>query len=288
MVFRLQPNTLRHFRGPHENVGFRVERPPMHYFVYLDEFGHIGPFVSRRDGKHNSSPLFGLGGVILPVNEVRNFSMFFYKLKTQLLSFEINRDGKNPSKWEKKGSALYTVVNVTKYGELRMATNRIIKKIAQMNGFLFFTGIGKDTPSPAHKPEALYVSTLKDAIRKLDNYFMSHDSTFSLFLDTIDSDEPGAKRKFRSSGIEAASIEMFGVDPKYSLLEPPYQLESEIYQNLQCADWFCGLFNRIYSYRASPVEYQDFECFEKYFGARLATIIKICSMRWPQSEPENC
>jgi len=252
----------------------------MHYFVYLDEFGHLGPFISRRHEKYNSSPIFGLGGIILPVEEVRNFSMFFYKLKTKLLNFEIIESGKHSSQWEKKGSALYTVKNIKKYDELRVATNRIINKVQKISGFIFFTGIGKDEPPPKHKPEALYISVLKDAIRKLDACFAKSDSTFSLFLDSIDSNEPGAKRKFRLSGIEAATAEMFGADPKYSLLEPPYQLESHIYQNLQCADWFCGLFNRIFSYRVSPVEYQDFECFEKYFGARLTAIIKACNMRW--------
>ena len=254
--------------------------PSKHYFVYLDEFGHIGPFISRFHKKFNSSPVFGLGGIILPVNEVRNFSSFFYQIKAQLLGLEITKSGEHPSKWEKKGSALYTVKNVTKYTELRMATNRIISKIKRIDGFIFFTGIGKEEPSPKHKPEALYVSVLKDAIRKLDTIFTKQEATFSLFLDSVDSSEPGAKRKFRFSGIEAATVEMFGADPKCSLLEPPYQLESHIYQNLQCADWFCGLFNRIYSHRVSPVEYRDFECFEKYFGDRLKTIIKAYSMRW--------
>ena len=30
----------------------------MHYFVYLDEFGHIGQFLSRSHEKFNSSPVF--------------------------------------------------------------------------------------------------------------------------------------------------------------------------------------------------------------------------------------
>ena len=36
------------------------------YFAYLDEFGHIGPYIARDDPKHNDSPVFGLGGMILP------------------------------------------------------------------------------------------------------------------------------------------------------------------------------------------------------------------------------
>lgn len=29
----------------------------MHYFAYLDEFGHIGPYISRNDKKYNTSPI---------------------------------------------------------------------------------------------------------------------------------------------------------------------------------------------------------------------------------------
>lgn len=38
----------------------------MLYFAYLDEFGHIGPYVARDDPAYNDSPVFGLGGMILP------------------------------------------------------------------------------------------------------------------------------------------------------------------------------------------------------------------------------
>ena len=60
-------------------MGFRVFGANMHYFVYLDEFGHIGPFIARNDAGHNTSPVFGFAGIVLPVDEVRKFSTFFYK-----------------------------------------------------------------------------------------------------------------------------------------------------------------------------------------------------------------
>ncbi|MXY18976.1 MAG: DUF3800 domain-containing protein, partial [Synechococcus sp. SB0664_bin_36] len=37
----------------------------MTYFAYLDEFGHIGPYVSREDPKYHQSPVFGLAGLVL-------------------------------------------------------------------------------------------------------------------------------------------------------------------------------------------------------------------------------
>ena len=276
--------TLRQFRGPHTHVGFRVlGENGVHYFVYLDEFGHIGQFISRHHPSFKTSPVFGLGGIALPISEVRNFSMFFYKLKIQLLDFEIKKSGEHPSKWEKKGSDLYTFKNIERYRQLRQATNRLINKIKCIGGFAFFTGVEKEPPSPERIPEHLYYAILRDAIKRLDSYFSNNSATFSLFLDAVDSQDQGAKRRFRLKSIEAAGKSMFGSEHCLSLQEPPYQLESHLYQNLQCTDWFCGLFGRRYAFKTCPKEYSEFECVEKYFGSRLDTILRAHKLRRRQS-----
>ena len=102
----------------------------MTYFAYLDEFGHIGPYVSREDSRYNDSPVFGLAGFVLPSGHVRSFGTWFFQRKCELLAFEIDRSEKHPAQWEKKGSSLYTVTNVTRYAELRKFTNRLFNKIA--------------------------------------------------------------------------------------------------------------------------------------------------------------
>lgn len=254
----------------------------MHYFAYLDEFGHIGPFISRTDPKHSTSPLFGFAGIILPVTEVRNFSMFFYKLKCQLLDWEIKNAQIPAYQWEKKGIRLYTIKNIQKYKELRHATFRLINKIKSSNGFIFYNGIEKNTPSNSHTSEGLYLSILRDSIRRIDNYCNNNGATFSILLDSIDSDEPGARRKFRIDGIKVASSEMFGIHRGYTckaLSEPPYQLESHLYQNLQCADWFCGLLGRYLTYKIFPEQYEDYKITSTYFEPHLNKILKAHSFR---------
>ena len=59
------------------------------YIAYLDEFGHIGPYIARNDPRHNDSPVFGLAGLVLPIGQVRNFGTWFYQRKCELLKFEI-------------------------------------------------------------------------------------------------------------------------------------------------------------------------------------------------------
>ena len=81
----------------------------MTYFAYLDEFGHIGPYVSRTDPSYKESPVFGLAGFVLPAVEVRGFGTWFFQRKCELLDFEIKRSGEHPALWEKKGASLYTV-----------------------------------------------------------------------------------------------------------------------------------------------------------------------------------
>ena len=67
----------------------------MTYFAYLDEFGHIGPYLGRQHPRHNDSPVFGFAGLVLPVNEVRGFGTWFFQRKCHLLDFELERSGEH-------------------------------------------------------------------------------------------------------------------------------------------------------------------------------------------------
>ena len=119
----------------------------MTYCAYLDELGHVDPDVARADPKYRTSPVFGPAGFALPVDEVRGFGTWCCQRKYELLSFEINRSGKHPAEWEKKGSSFYTVTNVRSYPELRRFTNRLLNEIKALGGFVYYVGIQK-TASP--------------------------------------------------------------------------------------------------------------------------------------------
>jgi len=58
----------------------------MTHFAYLDEFGHIGPYVSRADRRYKESPVFGLAGFVLPSDQVRGFGTWFFQRKCDLLA----------------------------------------------------------------------------------------------------------------------------------------------------------------------------------------------------------
>lgn len=232
----------------------------MHYFVYLDEFGHDGRYISREDKRFKTSPIFGLGGFALPVVRIRGFATWFYQLKCHLLDWEIKQTREHPAKWEKKGSALYTIENIEKYPELRQATNRLINKIKREDGFIFYQGLEKYNPKFGHNSKSPYKTTLSKSLRKLDEAFRRERDTFTLMLD---------EHQIRAEIVEAASKTMFGEEGVISLIEPPIQAESHLFQTLQCADWICGLLGRLGAYRVRPDEYKDFASADKYFGQRI-------------------
>lgn len=230
------------------------------YIAYLDEFGHIGPFASRSDPKYNTHPSFGLCGVVIPAERARELAMFFFSLKTKMLDFEIQRDGLHAARWEKKGSALLTTRNVTQYPEVRRAMNRILNWITRHDGAVFYAGVEKELGDVHASTEALYARVLRRSIRNIGRAYP--DQNYMIVLD-----EQG--KVFREKAVAAAGSYMFSNPSGFHLLEPPMQVESHLYQTVQCADWICALVGRLAAYRAST-EFAEFEWAERYFGSRIA------------------
>ncbi len=237
----------------------------MHYVVYLDEFGHIGLFISRQDAKYNTSPIFGLGGLVLPVERVREFATWFYQLKCKLLAFEIQRDGIPAYRWEKKGSALYTPQNILKYRELRQATFRLLNKIRSESGMVLYVGLQKEIGIEQQDAKKLYRAVLAEIIKRMSQFCEQKQATFMVILDQQDGLD------FRAQIVEEASLQMFA-QGRTQMIEPPLQAESHLFQTLQCADWLCGLIGRVAAYKVLPKEYPELEPMEKFFDERLRQV----------------
>lgn len=236
----------------------------MIYMAYLDEFGHIGPFVSKTDPTYKESPVFGLAGYIMPLDKVRSFGTWFYQLKCNLLQWEINRSGQHSATWEKKGSALYTVPNVTQYRELRTATNRLLKKINNVGGHSFYVGLKKTHAPNAANANGLYHAVLKEALKRLNDFCEQDAPEGSRFMLALDEHDQ------RDALLTTASTQMYGgAQPMRRLIEPPFQIESHRYQTMQTADWLAGLVGRLGAIWAEPAQYPENEVFRKYFEARL-------------------
>ena len=108
------------------------------------------PVPRSRRPQAQRQPSVRTAGFIMPVEEVRGFGTWFFQRKCDLVDFEIQRSGEHAGVWEKKGSSLYTVTNVTRYMELRRTTFRMLNKIDRLGvgGRIFYYGIRK-TADPA-------------------------------------------------------------------------------------------------------------------------------------------
>lgn len=261
--------------------GFRVSGTwKMLYIVYLDEFGHIGPYVSHDHPKHKTHPAFGLGGVVLPYYRVREFTTFFFQLKNNLLAHELQKSGVHPAKWEKKGASLYRTQNVQKYPQLKRATFRLINQIHSIDGFAIYVGSEKPR-SELLDSKDLYHQTLKELIKRLDDEFSRDNDQFMIILDEQE------ENVMRGEIVEKTGIEMFGSNNRKRLIEPPMQAESNLYQTLQCADWLCGLFGRMSHLQFEPVHKQEFEWYETYFKTRLDIICRRSGIRHTKEKPAS-
>ncbi|MDO0791808.1 DUF3800 domain-containing protein [Xanthomonas campestris pv. campestris] len=261
----------------------------MHYLVYLDEFGHIGPYVGPNDPKYSTHPAFGVAGLALPADKVRAFTSFFFTLKNKLLAYEVQKSGKHPAHWEKKGGSLFTLTNVEKYRELRAATYRIFNRIKQDGGFIFYVGIEKDQSPDTSNAKGLYKAVMHEAIKRLDSEFRGQKSQFMILLDQQDDmQQAGSSTSMRHEIVCSAALSMFGAEKRRTLIEPPMQAESHLYQSLQCADWICGLVGRLVRYEIEPNVVPTHFAFEKYFAARLRQVSRRSSIRKkPQIVPAD-
>lgn len=250
------------------------------YIVYLDEFGHVGPYIAADHKSHNTHPAFGLGGFVLPIDEVRSFSSFFFSLKQYLFEqFDIPEARRTAqergerfqlSTWEKKGSKHYSVANLQKYkGMMVGSTNRIINTISRKGGFLLYVGEVKQKDIDRHNPQATYSASLSEIIKRIDDEFKGIDANFLIFMD----DSEG-----RSDIVKRSIYEMHQND-KYQLIEAPMQVDSKLYQTIQCADWLCSIYGKIEFFNAEPESKPQYEIFKTYFGDRIQANQKRSNVR---------
>ena len=252
------------------------------YIAYLDEFGHIGPYISRTDERFHESPIFGFGGILLPASEVRSFATWFYQLKNNLLSYEVEQAkevGTPLFRMEKKGASLYTTRNIENYPELRRATFRILNHIDHIGGKIFYVGLHKTQIE--HKPQQMLLAVLREAVKRLDQFCTDNDSEFLLFLDERDD------KQLRQAVVSVVQQEMYGLFPCRTLIEAPTQIESHIYQTMQCADWMCGLIGRLGCFWARPGEYPELEWSQKYFLKRLHSVSTNSGIRIEKNDVEQ-
>lgn len=231
--------------------------------AFLDEFGHQGPYVSRNDPRYGQSPVFGLAGYILPNHQVRHFATFFFQLKSRMLAAELRLNQQHPATWEKKGNDLISTKNIRRYRHIREGIFRLISEIRKCNGKIFYHGREKyQAPQESHS-SGLYSTIMAHSIRQIDEFCCTRNAKFMMIMD---------QHSDRVKLLENATKTMFGADPARCLLEPPFQVESHLYQTIQAADWIAALAGRILAHQVEPTQYSDWVWAENYFGREFRSL----------------
>lgn len=244
---------------------------------FFDEFGHIGPFVSRSDPKYRESPVFGLAGYVMPSDQVRGFATFFLQLKQHMFAAELAQYHDNPATWEKKGSLFLNKKNIEKYSHLREGVRRLLNRLHRSHARIVFYGRQKYQSAEDSSSSGLYNTVLAHHIRATDSYCCKKSEQFMMILD---------QHPNRIELLKTAAKTMFSPDtPARCLIEPPFQVESHLYQTIQAADWIATLIGRISAYTVMPNQYADWEWADKYFGQsvrRLSTDSRLWRPRSTQ------
>ncbi len=246
--------------------------------AYLDEFGHIGPFIARNDKIHNASPVFGLAGVILPHGQVRHLATFMLQLKEGMLSKDLASAGIPAHSWEKKGTELINTRNIRKYAHVREGIRRLLNEIRVSGGKIFFYGREKFQKPAESRANGLYKTVLSNSIRGIDSFCTRQQDSFMMIMD---------QHSGRSHWMETSAKTMFNKkSPARCMIEPPFEVESHLYQTIQMADWVATLIGRLMAHRTDPAQYADWEWAERYYGEQIDQLATD-SVMWRPSDAQK-
>jgi hypothetical protein len=180
----------------------------------------------------------------------------------------------HPATWEKKGSELISTKNVKKSRSVRSAVHRLLNEIYQCNGRIVFYGREKYQSADDSNSHGLYKTALSHSIRSIDRYASQVNGHFMMILD---------QHQGRIKLLESASKTMFGGQPARRLMEPPFQVESHLYQTVQAADWIATLIGRIEAYRVAPSQYGDWAWADEIYGEKVKRLATHSTLWRPAS-----
>lgn len=235
------------------------------WIIFLDEFGHEGPFLGRAHAKFNHSPLFGFGGIAFQSKEVVHFAEEFGNMKSRLLSPKYReKEMKGKDIFDARG--LDEARTPAKYREdIANKASRFLSFIKDHEGRIFFSGLEKEQrPPTAHSSQLIRRSALRSSFRILNRACIAGDCDFMLIFDSHDN-------HFEKISFIRAIV-LNEDSGKVRIKDVPYDLDSKDYQTIQAADWMCTLLFRVLAYEINPAEWTDQKGYFDRFRERIREI----------------
>ena len=145
-------------------------------------------------------------------------------------------------------------------------SSRVLNKLRDLGAEVVFYGQEKPRGGPSEIQESnaqRYDHAMKQLIKRI-SWDLPDGENLLMILD-----KQGDRERLEIyAGV--ASF-MFSNEHAKRLIEPPMEVESHLYQTVQCADWICALLGRIAAYKFDPA-FEEFRWAPEYFGGRLASI----------------
>ena len=154
------------------------------------------------------------------------------------------------------------------------AAHRLLNKIDQSGGFVFYVGVRK-TASPAlHQSSRLYTRVLLEAIKRIDQYCEQNCDPPDNFVLALD------EHALRPAFITEVSRSMYGGhERRRRLIEPLFHLESHRYQTVQAADWIAALIGRLGAIWADEDGFPENLVFRRQFEHQINRLSQRSGIR---------
>lgn len=215
--------------------------------AYLDEFGHVGPYVCPEHKKFFHHPIFGYAGYVIPASNSREMGATFKHAKMQLFKTPIEKS-QHPNQWERKGSEFFSSGSIKNHPEQARVFKSLVRKLKRLDGKIFFYGDEKQkgTKKETNK-DALSITeeALRETINRLCTYAESKDSDIIILMDQItDSTRKELAAKMYAHIFGRSRPENDHPEMK-RIIDAPLHIESDLNSGIQFADWICALMSRV-------------------------------------------
>lgn len=233
--------------------------------AYLDEFGHVGPYIDEHHPKFKHHPVFGYAGYVLPAEQARRIGSTFRQAKTSLFKTEINAS-KTPHQWERKGSEYFSTGTINKRPEQIRVFNALVGDLRKVDGCLFYYGDEKvrgTLKQTGVESNRIAAQALKQTIDRLCTHADRVNQELLILTDAITD-------KTRQELVAEMYAHIYGrkrAEMK-RIIEAPLHIESKLNSGIQFADWICALVTRASHFQL--VEDSAFSWASEHFRSSLS------------------
>lgn len=228
-------------------------------FFFLDEFGHDGYYAHKNHKQHGHSPIFGIAGFSMDVDNIYGFIDEFENL---LFYYHGQKNSSRIKKGifqEVKGNEAFPKVSISKNNEyflnsknrrnIIFKAERLIKSINKHGGSLLYFGFEKYGSIESHDSSHMHISCIRSLVRKIDISSRSKNMKYQLCFD----EHTNHFKKIRI----IKDIIKKDSEGSTHIIDRPYSLKSELHSCIQAADWICTILSKCLVYEIESAEWPE-------------------------------